>query len=121
MKKKLSAVVIAVAMVCGILVGCGQSSTKNDAPAPAKTADSGKEGTDKAKENIDTGKENTNKTKEDIDSGKENNDKENENSDTSKENKNKAKGANNGEKKGTSSTNYSVGCSKVISLLFYLC
>lgn len=98
MKKKLLAVIIASVMVCGMLIGCGGSSSKNDPPAPAKTTDTGKEitdaakeSTDKSKQNIDAAKENANKSKEDVD--------------TAKGSSNKSKDISNGEKKGTSASN----------------
>ena len=62
MKKKLLAIMIAAVMACGMLIGCGGSSTKTDAPAPAKTTYTAKENTDKPKETTDVAKKDTSAT-----------------------------------------------------------
>lgn len=71
MKKKLLAIMIASVMVCGILIGCGgSSSTKTNSTEPAKTTDTAKENTEKPKENTEKPKETTDKAKETADAAK---------------------------------------------------
>lgn len=63
MKKKLLAIMIASVMACGMLIGCGGSSTKTNSTEPAKTTDTAKPNTEKPKESAEKPKENTEKPK----------------------------------------------------------